>query len=67
MAIEREAVVEAALVAAGVVVFIAVVVVGGTFGGSDHLGSQGALTVVGGIVAFLFVMTGIGFYLASQD
>lgn len=63
---ERESLVDAALATLGVVVFIAVVVVAGSMT-SNGLSEAGTFTVVGGIVVFLAVMAGIGFYLSTRD
>lgn len=66
MDVERETVVEAVTATVAVALFIAILAVAGTMGG-EGLSQQGAYTVIGGIVAFVFVMSGLGLWLHRQD
>ncbi|MFC7167270.1 DUF7472 family protein [Halospeciosus flavus] len=66
MDVERETVVEAALATFSVALFIVILAVAGTMGGPG-LSQQGAYTVVGGIVAFVIVMSALGLWLNRSD
>ena len=68
MVIERETVVEAAVSFVAVLVFIgAVALVGMQFSSNAGLTETGGLAMVGAIVLFVFVMTGVGFWFAYQE
>ncbi len=68
MEIERETIVEAVVALVGVGVFIAIAAAAGTMSnGGTGLTESGALTLVGGMIAFVVVMSGIGFYLSSRE
>jgi hypothetical protein len=69
MNIERETVVEAGVSFAAVLVFIAAVVGVGTAFGTDggNLSGTGGLAVLGAVVLFIAVMTGVGYWLSSQE
>jgi len=63
---ERETLVEAGVALGAVVLFIAIVVLGGEIS-TQGLTEQGAYAVVAGIVAFVVVMAGAGYYLAGRQ
>jgi hypothetical protein len=68
MDIERETVVEAGVSFVAVLVFIAAVVfVGMNFRSNGDIDPTGGLAILGAIVLFVLVMTGIGFYFAYQE
>jgi hypothetical protein len=68
MDIERETVVEAGVSAAAVALFIvAVLLVGTTFRVNGHLSGTGGLAVLGAMLLFIVVMSGIGYWLALQE
>jgi hypothetical protein len=68
MEIERETIVEAVVAVIGVGVFIGIAVVAGAMSnGGTHFSETGALTLVGGMIAFIVVMSGIGFYLSTRE
>lgn len=63
MDVERETVVEAAVSIGVVLVFlVAIMMIGETFGGQS-LDRTGAFAIIAAIVAFVFVMAGIGVFL----
>lgn len=66
MDVERETLVEAGLSVGAVAVFVVALVVVGLVFGSDGIGGAGALAVVGAIVLFVAVMTGVGYWLAHR-
>jgi len=67
MDIERETVVEIAVSVAAVALFVAVIVgIGATYGTPSELSDTGALALVGAIVGFVFLMTGIGYFLSGR-
>lgn len=63
MDVERETVVEAAISVVAVLVFLGVMVAIGLSYGGQQLNRTGALAVIGAIVAFVLVMSGVGVYL----
>jgi len=68
MEIERETIVEAVIALVGVGVFIAITVAAGAMSnGGTGFSETGALTLVGGMIAFVVVMSGIGFYLSTRE
>lgn len=67
MELERERVVEIVVAVGGVGLFIALVVVIGLLFGDGGLSETGAFALVGTIIAFIVVMTGVGFWLAGQE
>jgi hypothetical protein len=68
MEIDRETVVEAAVSFVAVLVFIgAVALVSLQFGSSGALSDTGGMAMVGAIVLFVLVMTGVGFWFASKE
>jgi|GEM_PF-1849498 len=67
MEVERETLVEAALAVASVGVFIVIALVAGLLFDGSGLSQPGALTLVGGMVAFIVVMTALGFWLSDQQ
>jgi hypothetical protein len=68
MDIERETVVEASVSFVAVLVFIgAVVAVGSTYRTNGHLSRTGGLAIVGAVVLFILVMTGVGLWFANQQ
>jgi hypothetical protein len=68
MDIQRETVVEAGISTAAVLVFIAAVVgVGVSFEANGSLSETGGLAILGAIGLFVFVISGIGVWLAYQE
>lgn len=68
MDIERETVVEAGVSFGAVLVFVAAVVyVGVTFGTNGNMEPSGGLAILGAIVLFMLVMSGVGYWLAGQE
>jgi hypothetical protein len=68
MQIERETVVEIAVSLVTVVVFVAAVVfIGMSYGGPGEFSTDGALALVGAIVAFILLMFGVGFFLSGRS
>jgi peptidoglycan/LPS O-acetylase OafA/YrhL len=68
MEIDRKTAVEIVVSAAAVLFFIGVVfVVGTTYGTNGDISGQGGLAVVGSIVLFVLVMTGVGAWLSRQE
>jgi len=68
MDIERETIVEAGVSFAAVLVFIvAVYLVGTMYRTNGNIDPTGGLAVLGAIVFFVFLMTGIGVYFAYQE
>jgi lipopolysaccharide export LptBFGC system permease protein LptF len=68
MEIERETIVEAAVAAVGVAVFIAVTVVAGSMSnGTTGLTETGALVLVAGIAVFVVVMSALGLWLSTRE
>lgn len=68
MEIERETIVEAVVALVGVGVFIAIAAAAGTMSnGGTSLSDTGAMTLVGGMIAFVVVMSAIGFYLSTRE
>lgn len=66
MIVERETLIEAGAALVSVVIFVAILVVGASQGGPG-LDPEGAYTVIGGIVAFVVVMSGIGYWLSTRQ
>lgn len=62
----RENLLEAAVATLGVAVFLAITVAVGVTDEGQGLTETGALTIVGGIVVFILLMAGIGYWLASR-
>lgn len=67
MEIERETLVEAGVALAGVGLFIVIAVLAGSTFGTDGLSESGALVLVGGMVAFVVVMSALGWWLAGRE
>lgn len=67
MEIERELVVETALSVVGVGLFIVLLVLIGARYTDDGLTATGGFALVGAIVAFVLVMTGIGYWLSARE
>ncbi|WP_338726763.1 hypothetical protein [Haladaptatus sp. DJG-WS-42] len=67
MELERDTVREIVVSTLAVVLFVAAVVVIGATYTKDSLSSQGALALVGTIVAFVLLMGVVGFWLSRQD
>lgn len=66
MEVDREMVREIAVSFAAVGVFVAVIVaIGATYWNGTDLDEQGALALVGSILLFVVVMTGVGYYLSG--
>lgn len=63
MDVERETVVEAAVSIGTVLAFVVVLIIVGSSYGGQQLDSTGALAIIGAIVAFVFVMAGVGLLL----
>lgn len=66
MDVERETLVEAGTATAVVGLFVAVMVVAGTMS-TEGLSPTGAYTVIGGIVAFVLVMSIAGYWLTLRE
>ncbi|MFB6071940.1 MAG: hypothetical protein ABEJ88_03135 [Halobacterium sp.] len=58
--------VEAVIAILSALVFIAILLVGGTMGG-DTFGATGAYVVVAAIVAFILVMAGVGYWISTKE
>lgn len=68
MDIERETVVEAGVSSVAVLVFVAAVVyVSITYGTDGVMDPSGGLAILGAIVLFIVVMTGVGYWLAGRE
>ena len=68
MDLDRETVTEIVVSVAGVLVFIvALVVVGLSYHGDGGLTPTGGLVLVGLVVAFILVFTGIGWWLSGRE
>jgi hypothetical protein len=66
MEIERETMLEIAVSVGAVVVFVALIIgIGVTYGGRG-LSSQGGVALLAAMAAFVFLMTGIGYFLAGR-
>jgi len=63
---ERDTAVEAGVALGAVVLFIAIIVLGGEIS-TQGLTHQGAYAVIAGVVAFVVVMAAAGFYLAGKQ
>lgn len=66
MNVERDTLIEAGVAVLSVLIFIAIMVAGVSNGGSG-LDQTGAYTVVGSIVAFVVVMSILGYWLSTRD
>lgn len=65
---ERETAIEAAVSIGAVVLFVITIVwIGATESAGASLSEFGALALVGSIVLFVLVMTGVGYFLAGRD
>jgi hypothetical protein len=66
MEIERETMLEIAVSVGAVVVFVALIIgIGVTYGGRG-LSSQGGVALLAAMAGFVFLMTGIGYFLAGR-
>ncbi|MFB6138582.1 MAG: hypothetical protein ABEJ42_09670 [Halobacteriaceae archaeon] len=65
-ALEGEKLVEAVVAVGGVLVFVAIAMYAGAGYSGEGLTETGALTLVGGIVVFILLMAGIGYWLAGR-
>ncbi|PSP41410.1 hypothetical protein BRC68_14855 [Halobacteriales archaeon QH_6_64_20] len=65
MEVEREALIEVAVSAAAVVVFVALIVVIGAI--YTPLAGPGAFALIGAIVLFVLTMAGIGYWLSGRE
>ena len=66
MEIERETMLEIAVSVGAVVVFVALIIgIGVTYGGRG-LSSQGGVALLAAMAAFVFLMAGIGYFLAGR-
>lgn len=66
MEIERETMLEIAVSVGAVLVFVAVMVGIGTRYGGRVLSSQGGIALLAAMAGFVFLMTGIGYFLAGR-
>lgn len=66
MNVERETLIEAGAALGSVLIFVAILIAGAG-NGSSGLGETGGYTVVGGIVAFVVVMTAVGYWLSTRE
>ncbi|WP_232686893.1 DUF7472 family protein [Halobacterium zhouii] len=57
---------EAGIAVGAVAVFVAILSVAGTMG-DNGLTETGAFTVVGGIVAFILLMAGVGYWISTKE
>lgn len=68
MNIERETLMEAGVSLAGVLVFtVAAIIIGLTFKAENGLSGTGGLAIIGSIVLFIVVMSGIGLWLSDHQ
>lgn len=67
MQVERELVIETAVSVFGVGLFIALLVIVGLQFSRDGLTETGAYGVIGAIVVFVLVMTGVGYWLSTRE
>jgi len=66
MIVERETLIEAGAALVSVAIFVAILIVGAGQGGGG-LDQTGAYTIVGGIAAFVVVMTIVGYWLSTRQ
>lgn len=66
MDIERETVVEAAIGIGSVLAFLVALWILGEVYYDGSFGREGALALVGTIIAFIVFLAGVGYYLAQQ-
>lgn len=66
MNVERDTLVEAGAALLSVLIFVAILIVGAG-NGESGLNPTGAYTVIGGIVAFVVVMSVVGFWLSTKE
>ncbi len=66
MNVERDTLIEAGAALLSVLIFVAILIVGAG-NGESSLDPSGAYTVVGGIVAFVVVMSVVGFWLSTKE
>lgn len=67
MDLDRETVIEAAVAIVTVGAFIVALAVIGVYFNDGGLSDEGGLALVAAIVAFIFVMTGVGYWLSSRE
>lgn len=67
MELDRETMIEAGVAIVTVGAFIVALVLIGLRFDEGGLSDQGGLALVAAIVAFIFVMTGIGYWLSSRE
>lgn len=67
MEIDREMLVQIGVSLVGVGVFIGAIVVIGLFFTDNGLTEQGALGLIGAIILFILVMTGLGYWLSARE
>lgn len=65
MSVDRDTIREALLATVGVVVFLAFLIAAGTIS-PDGLTATGAYLILGGIVAFILTMAGIGLFFIEE-
>jgi hypothetical protein len=66
MEIERETMLEIAVSVGAVVVFVALIIGIGVAYGGRGLSSQGGVALLAAMAGFVFLMTGIGYFLAGR-
>lgn len=67
MELDRETVTEIVVSVGGVALFIAALVVVGVTFNDDGFSAEGGLALVGLVVGFIVVFTGIGWWLSSRE
>jgi hypothetical protein len=67
MELDRDIVTEIAVSVGGVALFIAALVVVGLTYNQDGFSSEGGLVLIGLVVAFILVFTGIGWWLSGRQ
>lgn len=67
MEVEREALLQAAVATLGVVFLVAVMIFIGIEYNDRGLGQDGGLALIGALVAFILVMSVIGYWLAGRE
>lgn len=67
MEVDREMMIEIAVAVVAVGAFIIALVLIGIQFNEHGLSDQGGLAIIGAIVAFIFLMTGVGYWLSSRE
>ena len=67
MEVEREMVIETVVSVLGVGLFIGLLVLAGLLYNQNGLTETGAFAIIGSIVLFVLVMTGVGYWLSARE